>query len=131
MTDAIEITVAVLAAASAVKTIVGPRNYPIKFPQNAQPPCNVINIVGDHDEEMLSGPGGYFESRVRIESIDLDAEGALALSKAVYTAMTAVIKGAFGAATDVDIIYLMQTTSSSDERQTCMVVSDFSVRWRS
>jgi len=132
MTDAIAITRTVLIASAAVLALVDRNSvYPILFPQNAVPPCLVLNIVGNRDEQMLSGPGGYFEARVGVECLAETPSAAIELGTAVLSALGGIVKQTVGTATDVDITFAgIDYTDSSDDRSMCRRILHFTVRYK-
>lgn len=121
-----------LGATSAVTTLVPKASmYPIMWPQAAQPPAIIINLVGDVDVQMLSGAGRYYDSRIRLECIHTSPTETVAIGDAVQAALEDVVKATIGAFTDVDIQYLSRFTDWADDRSMCRDTADYSVRWRS
>lgn len=129
--SAIEIVITKLKATAAVTALVPKAShYPIMWPEAAQPPAIVINIAGDSDEQMLSGAGKYYETRVRIESMAVSGTAVIAIGNAVRDALQDIVKATIAGFHDVDITYNGQFTDWADDRSMARVVSDFSVRWR-
>lgn len=127
--NAITIVVNKLKATSAVTSKV-PQIFPIDWPQGAQPPVIVVNLVGDSEHQLLDGGSGYYESRVRVETMGAVATETSTANDAVRDALRSLVKATVGAAVDVDIAYLTGTSDKSDDRSTYRFISDFSVRWR-
>jgi hypothetical protein len=129
--SAIEIVITKLKATGAVTTLIPKASiYPIMWPETAQPPAVVVNVAGDSDVQMLTGAGGYYDTRVRVEALATTGTAALAIGKAILTALESVVKATIGGFHDVDIIYNGQFTDWADDRSMCRHSSDFSVRWR-
>lgn len=129
--SAISIIITKLKATPAVTMLVGgPSIYPIMWPETAQPPAIVVNVAGDSDVQMLTGAGGYYDTRVRIEAMAVSGTAALVIGDAIRSELQDVIKATIAGFHDVDIIYNGQFTDWADDRSMCRHSSDFSVRWR-
>lgn len=129
--SAITIVITKLKATVAVTNLVPKAShYPIMWPEAAQPPANVVNVVGESDPQMLTGAGKYYDTRVRIESMATTGTAAIAIGEAVRDALQDVVKGTIAGFHDVDIIYNGQFTDWADDRSIARVTTDVSVRWR-
>ena len=129
--SAISIVLTKLKATAAVVAKVPKANmHPIMWPQTAQPPALVVNSVGGRDEQVLEGAAGYYEGRVRIESMAITGNDAVAIGEAVKAALESVVKAAIGGFVDVDIFYLTDFTDWADDRSMARVSADYSVRYR-
>jgi len=130
--SAMQIVKTSLAAISAVTAIApATRHYPVRAPEHVTAPYILFRLATEGDEELLSGPAGYYESRVTVECISDSVTTADALGEQVKRGLGAVTKATVGEATDVDI-YKAATDflDFDDARQASRRVIDFYLRWK-
>lgn len=129
--SAIAIVLNKLKGTPAVVTVVPKANmHPIMWPQTAQPPALVVNLVGGSDPQMLVGAARYYDARVRIECMALTGNDVVAIGEAVKAAIESVVKATVGSFRDVDIAYLSDFTDWADDRSMARHTADYSVRYR-
>jgi len=86
MTTATQRTAAMLAAASAVTTLVGARYWPDIAPDNAALPRITYQVISEIRNDHLSGPGVGKRCRIQINCWAATRNGADALADAVEVA---------------------------------------------
>lgn len=130
--SSIGIIVTKLKATPGVTALVPKASiYPIKWPQMAQPPALVLNLVGGTDRQMLNGAARYYSGRVNIEVLDTDASSVDAIGRAVITALESVVKAAIASCRDVDIAYEGgDFTDWADDRSMARWTIPFRVDWK-
>jgi hypothetical protein len=136
--SALTTVIAILVEDDAIAAVVSNRIYPVVATQGAPRPHLVVSLVSEEDEQMLSGAGGYPESRVSVECIADTATAADALGEAVKGALGDVTHRTVGEIDASPSLAVTATvykagadiTDAADDRSVFRRVLDFMVRWR-
>lgn len=126
------VTSLLLASADLKARLPSSSVYPVAAPQNAVPPCIILNTVGAMDGLNLQGANGYFLHRVLVDVITLDATSAAEIGDIVMGILHTRVKLNLGAFRDVDTYFAnVDLTQAADLRDSFKRSLHFFVRWRS
>lgn len=110
--------------------------YPIDAPQGIKAPFLIINLISEPDEQLLIGPGGFWESRISIECFGLTGSAAVALGETVKKVLGRVVKQNITVTPSGTVfpgvdIYKADSdlTDKVEDRQMPRRTMDFYVRW--
>lgn len=137
--SAISIAIAKVRSVTAVTDVVAATKlYPIEAPQGATTPFCIFNLVAERDEQMMSGAGRLYDSRVSIECVGATGTMANHIGELVKTALESVVKETITVSvvspsqvfTGVDIMKAdTDVTDRADDRSMTRRTLDFYVRW--
>jgi len=136
--SALELAIRLLQTAGPVTAIVDIGVWPGIAPQVAAMPYVVVNLIGETDEQMLSGAGRMYETRLEIACVAGSITAANALGEAVKTALEDLtnhsVIGAGDPPADLGRVNTWKTgadvTDWSDDRSSFRRLMDFGLRWR-